>query len=165
MKAITFVLTLEEPFLATQVNNNEPNSGISYPFVPGSMIRGALIRNYLNGRSDLDLPADNYGRTLFLDGTVRYLNAYLYDAGRKLRLLPKPLSWFVEKSKIDDEDVTIADFAVKPNWKREKALDNPKAPGGGAFVEMIDAKPLIAEPDYHVTVHNTTDELNGVEKK
>ncbi|MCA9941865.1 MAG: hypothetical protein H6656_00755 [Ardenticatenaceae bacterium] len=158
MKAITFVLTLEEPFLATQVNNNEPNSGISYPFVPGSMIRGALIRNYLNGRSDLDLPADNYGRTLFLDGTVRYLNAYLYDAGRKLRLLPKPLSWFVEKSKIDDEDVTIADFAVKPNWKREKALDNPKAPGGGAFVEMIDAKPLIAEPDYHVTVHNTTDE-------
>ena len=38
MKAITFVLTLEEPFLATQVNNNEPNSGISYPFVPGSMI-------------------------------------------------------------------------------------------------------------------------------
>lgn len=159
MKAITFVLTLEEPFLATQVNNNEPNSGISYPFVPGSMIRGALIRKYLNGRTDQDLAADDYGRTLFLNGTVRYLNAYLYDNARKQRLLPKPFSWFVEKNKIDDEKEAIADFSVVPNWGRgEKALENPKAPGGGAFIEMIDKQPLLAEPVYHVTVHNTTDE-------
>lgn len=159
MKAITFVLTLEEPFLATQVNNNEPNSGISYPFVPGSMIRGALIRKYLNGRPAHDLAADDNGRALFLNGTVRYLNAYLYDAARKQRLLPKPLSWFVEKSKLDDEDMAIADFAVKLNRDRgNEALDNPKAPGGGAFIEMISAQPLLAEPVYHVTVHNTTDE-------
>jgi CRISPR-associated protein Csx10 len=159
MKAITFVVSLEEPFLATQVNNGEPNSGISYPFIPGSMIRGALIGKYLKEQSgDPDLAANERSRALFFTGQVRFLNAYLYDAARNLRLLPKPRSWFVEKGSEDDDQATIADFAVKPNHQRGKqALENPKPPKG-SFTRLINDQPLLCEPDYHVTVHNTTDE-------
>ncbi len=158
MKVLTFILTLEEPFLATQVNNGEPNSAVSYPFVPGSMIRGALVSKYLRGKKDgYDLADDDDGRALFLDGTVRYLNAYLYDAGLKRRLLPKPKSWFAEKDA--DKNDPIADFAVQPNQERgNRALGNPKAPAGGTFVTVVNGQSLLAEPNYHVTVHNTTDE-------
>lgn len=156
MKAITFLLTLEEPFLATQVNTGEPNSGISYPFVPGSAIRGALVRRYLNGRV-LDLATDEKGSALFLSGKVRYLNAYPYIATQFTRLQPIPRSWFVEKGQEDEESATIADFAVQFNHERQTPLANPKSPKGG-FATLINAQPVLYSPTYQVTVHNTTGE-------
>lgn len=46
MKAITFLLHTTQPLLATSLQG-DPNSDISFPYIPGSMIRGVLIGRYL----------------------------------------------------------------------------------------------------------------------
>ncbi|MGG6269698.1 RAMP superfamily CRISPR-associated protein [Leptolyngbya sp. AN03gr2] len=91
MKAITIVLKTQQPILATSFQG-DPNSDVSYSYLPGSMIRGALISRYLK-RHDLpeDILQDATVRRLFFDGTTRYLNAYL--CRDKQRSLPVPLSW------------------------------------------------------------------------
>lgn len=151
MKAITYLIRLTEPLLATQANSGEPNSAVSFPYVPGSMIRGALIRQYLNGKSrQFDLAANDEARELFFDGQVQYLNAYPYDVRRKQRLLPKPFSWFVEKDALDDPQAVIHDFAIaKPT------LDKPKSPRG-EFVELIGGNVGLMMPERQINVHNFT---------
>jgi len=78
----------------------EPNSAISYPYIPGSQIRGALIGEYLRSRKGNE---EDF-RKLFFSEDIRYLNAYPEgNAGR--RMLPTPRSWFTlkrEKGKIFD---------------------------------------------------------------
>ena len=53
MKAITFSLTTQQPLLATSFQG-DPNSDVSYSYIPGSMIRGAVIGRYmLSGAENL----------------------------------------------------------------------------------------------------------------
>jgi CRISPR-associated protein Csx10 len=106
MKVITYRLLLEQPLLATQLLG-DPNSSVSLPYVPGSLLRGMLIHRYLereqlNGSHDLF--ADTTCQRLFFDGSVRYLNAYpLVEGGE--RALPTPLSLFKrKKDELDDSD-------------------------------------------------------------
>ncbi|HEY9602581.1 MAG TPA: RAMP superfamily CRISPR-associated protein [Allocoleopsis sp.] len=100
MKAITFLLHTEQPLLATSFQG-DPNSDVSYPYIPGSMIRGALIGRYLkqNQIQDSDIVADENIRRLFFNGKTRYLNAYLLTQEQKQpRSLPIPRSWFKQKN-------------------------------------------------------------------
>jgi len=113
MSTVVFELELLEPVLATQIEG-DPNSAVSHRYVPGSMLRGALVGRYLAAISR-DEP-DDEGRRLFFDGTTRYLNAYPADAiGR--RGLPVPRS-----------------------WRRERAW----SPGGDAFDLAVDLRPPLA---------------------
>ena len=43
MKALTYRLRLHEPVLATQTASGESNSATASPYVPGSMMRGAML--------------------------------------------------------------------------------------------------------------------------
>ena len=47
MKAITFLLHTKQPLLATSLQG-DPNSDVSFSYIPGSMIRGVLIGRYLH---------------------------------------------------------------------------------------------------------------------
>ncbi|MDD1425628.1 CRISPR-associated RAMP protein Csx10 [Dolichospermum sp. ST_sed9] len=99
MKAITFQFHTEQPVLATSFQG-DPNSDVSYPYIPGSMIRGALIGRYLksNPSENADIINDENIRDLFFNGKTRYLNAYLLTQGLdQYRTLPTPLSWFKDK--------------------------------------------------------------------
>lgn len=99
MKAITFKFRTEQPVLATSFQG-DPNSDVSYPYIPGSMIRGALIGRYLqsNPSENTDIVNDENIRDLFFNGKTRYLNAYLFTQGSdQYRTLPTPLSWFKDK--------------------------------------------------------------------
>ena len=99
MSAITFTLYTQQPILATSFQG-DPNSDVSYPYIPGSMIRGALIGRYLKQNPGIgdDILADNQIRHLFFSGQVRYLNAYLLtQEGYQPRSLPTPRSWFQNK--------------------------------------------------------------------
>lgn len=113
MKAITYQLRLLEPVLVSQAETGEENSAIGLSFVPGSALRGALVARYLRGEEPGDLAQNGETRALFLDGTVAYLNAY--PCLRRRRFLPRPQSWFVEKSQVDDSFGTFYDFAVIAN--------------------------------------------------
>ncbi|MEO0687161.1 MAG: hypothetical protein AAFY76_19465, partial [Cyanobacteria bacterium J06649_11] len=56
MKIITITLHTLQPLLATSFQG-DPNSDVSYSYIPGSMIRGAIIGCYIkhNGLSELNL--------------------------------------------------------------------------------------------------------------
>lgn len=106
MKVITFILETQQPVLATSFQG-DPNSDVSYAYIPGSMIRGALIGRYLKRHPELpddilsDAKINQEVKRLFFDGNTRYLNAYLFCEKQKKRTLPVPLSWYRNK----DEDL------------------------------------------------------------
>ncbi|PXF59090.1 MAG: hypothetical protein C4B59_12125 [Candidatus Methanogaster sp.] len=105
MNALTFQIHLLEPVLVTQLGGGDPNSAVGFNFIPGSVIRGALIAKHLHGAKGDATDADF--RRLFFDGTVRFLNAYpRFQTGE--RMLPTPLSWHVEK----DTEEPVYDFAI-----------------------------------------------------
>ncbi len=151
MKALTFLVELHEPLLASQVRSGEANSAITYPFIPGSMIRGALATQYMAGGTVVDLEKNKTFSRLFLDGTVCYLNAYLAHPDNRSRALPKPLSWFVLKENADDPTPDIFDFVFK-----EQGGQSYKVPDGGDFVWQIGSSVALISPNRASIVHNTS---------
>lgn len=103
MAILTYRLELLEPVLIRQVAGGDPNSGVGYPYIPGSAVRGALIGRY-GGSKDA---GDERFRRLFLDGRVRFLHAYPASSADR-RALPTPLSWEAKK----DEDPLAEVFDV-----------------------------------------------------
>jgi CRISPR-associated protein Csx10 len=108
MKAITFLLHLQQPILATSLQG-DPNSDVSHSYIPGSMIRGMLISRYLRQPDiqELDILDDKI-RKLFFESQTRYLNAYLFDREKEQRTLPVPLCLY--KKKGDDPTKEIYNF-------------------------------------------------------
>lgn len=158
MNAITFQIELHEPLLATQIQNGEANSSISYPFIPGSMIRGAIIGRYLASHPSDDVDKDEQFCRLFLNGQVCYLNAYPY--ANQLRALPKPLSWFCRKDEAGDPAAEIYDFA------HQRQTDEPfKPPSGGDFVWQTSESVWLGSPKMIGLVHNTSQDPNRKDEK
>lgn len=158
MNAITFLVELHEPLLATQIQNGEANSSVSYPFIPGSMIRGAVIGRYLTKHALRDADMDEHFSRLFLNGQVRYLNAYPY--ANQFRALPKPLSWFCRKEEAGDPQADIYDFA------HQKRTGEPfKSPGGGDFVWQTSDSVWLGSPEMIGLVHNTSQDPNYKDEK
>ena len=114
MKAITLTLHTQQPILATSFQG-DPNSDVSYSYIPGSMIRGAIIGRYMKQHhfSELDLTNDEVKRLFFDANSTRYLNAYLLSQEKK-RTLPLPLSWFKDKDAElkEDSPITVYDFSI-----------------------------------------------------
>lgn len=106
MKALTFKIHLIEPVLVNQLGGGDPNSAIGFEFIPGSTFRGAIIGKYLKGKQ-VDANDEDFQR-LFLNGAVRFLNAYPLTKTKK-RALPTPVSWHKNK---DDEKI-VYDFSIK----------------------------------------------------
>ncbi len=112
MNALMFQLELLEPVLATMPQSGEENSAMAYDFIPGSMVRGALIATYKRKRGVDDLMTDAEARRLFFGDAV-FLNAYPFHASHNARMLPVPLSWRVEKQHANDSTMPLWDWAVK----------------------------------------------------
>ena len=78
MKILTCRLELLEPLLATSLAG-DPNSETTCDYLPGSMLRGALIARYaahINANPASINTTDPEFARLFLDGSTRYLNGY-----------------------------------------------------------------------------------------
>lgn len=151
MKVITFRLRLLEPVLVSQAQSGEENSAIGLPFIPGGALRGALVARYLQKYPIADPAGDTSFQRLFLDGTVRYLNAYPWREDS--RLLPTPMSWFTEKDRVSDTDALIFDWAVDPAQR----LEQPKSPDGDFCVALGDSVGLHRSPrqvNVHITLEN-----------
>jgi len=126
MKALTFNVHLLEPLLVNDISGGDPNSAIGFEFIPGSVIRGALIGKYLQGKPKSSIDAEDAEfRELFFDGAVCFLNAYPSNKDYS-RSLPTPFSWHVEKGDPDNiiYDFTTEDYSnneendPEKNWKK-----------------------------------------------
>ncbi len=157
MKVITFVLETQQPVLATSFQG-DPNSDVSYPFIPGSMMRGALIGRYLqrHGLQDTDILTDETVRRLFFDGNTRYLNAYLYK--EQQRTLPLPHSW--KKEKNDELSKKQPEIDVYDLSFYQKELKSPK-PVGEYFWAKDGSDGILYTVNRRINIHNMRDRRQG----
>jgi len=163
MKAITFLLHTQQPILATSLQG-DPNSDVSYSYIPGSMIRGVLIRRYLQRhglRSTDDILDDSKFpdvRRLFFDGSTRYLNAYLYSNVKEKRTLPIPRSWLKEKDAdfSKSEELGVYDFSYElPNQDISyKSLE-------AEFCTVDDEDVVLYPEQRRINIHNQRDRKRG----
>lgn len=108
MKTIHYRVTLKEPTILTSVDG-EPNSAISYDFIPGAVMRGFFIGEKMRRDNIRELdPKHESTHRLFFSNQTRYLN--LYPVINNGRSLPVPVSW--HKKKYGDESA-IYDYAVR----------------------------------------------------
>ncbi|GBC77429.1 hypothetical protein HRbin08_00907 [bacterium HR08] len=151
MRVIAYRITLLEPTLVTALQG-DPNEGVAFDYIPGSVLRGAIIKKYLrtNHLTELDA-ADPHIRWLFFDGTTRYLNGYPLDRLGK-RTLPTPLSWHREKG----NEREIFDFAVEPpdisDDKQWQWVGKPFC-SLGEPEEEGKQKVRLVQPERHIAVH------------
>lgn len=119
MSVIAYRIYLEQPLLATQLLG-DPNSSVSFPYLPGSLVRGMLIHRYRQSRSALtedEVAFDSNCRRLFFSGQTRFLHAYpLMEDGR--RSLPTPLIFLRRKGDVEGGTVFNAAHA---DFDREEA--------------------------------------------
>lgn len=159
MKAITFLLNTEQPLLATSFQG-DPNSDVSYSYIPGSMIRGALISRYLTlpGKKGMDIVADETSKRLFFDGTTRYLNAYP-NSQKDQRSFPTLLSWRKEKGKeLKDlkDQIDLYDWSVF----KDNDLQSPKSLSEPFWIE--DGKNIrLYSVARRINIHNLRDRRKG----
>jgi len=159
MKAITLSLETQQPLLATSFQG-DPNSDVSYPYIPGTMIRGAIIGRYMRQHHlpELDLTNEEVKRLFFNANSTRYLNAYLLSQEKK-RTLPIPKSWFKEKdTEFTDKSLeSVYDFSLD----RGDNPENPKSVGE-YFCWMKEPKVVILHKEKRrINIHNFRDRKKG----
>ncbi|MGH2415409.1 MAG: RAMP superfamily CRISPR-associated protein, partial [Microcystaceae cyanobacterium] len=163
MPAILVSITTLQPLLATSFQG-DPNSDVSYDYIPGSMIRGALIGRYLKQKQQPELNLDDaeVQRLFFNADSTRYLNAYLVSKQEYHRTLPVPRSWYKQK---DDEltensSISIYDFSVE----RNENLELPKSISG-QFCTLEDSYMRLYQTDRRINIHNQRDRRKGRSSK
>jgi CRISPR-associated protein Csx10 len=121
MTVIRYHLELIQPVLIPDPQG-EANSAISLPYIPGALVRGALIGLY---RKSFDA-TDTDIRALFLGDTTRYLNAY--PVCEQQRALPVSAAFRYDKAEKptgEKAQRTIYNFAHTPQERQEEAVDAP----------------------------------------
>lgn len=128
MRCLTIDFTLEEPVLCTQLDG-EPNSASTFGYVPGSVLRGALVARYAASKGLADGAAifkDAGAQQAFFAADVRYLNAY--PCVGDVRALPVSQAWFRNKheqrEKRDDAPIYDAYVSAKPDANKRVAGDD-----------------------------------------
>ncbi len=154
MKVLTYKIILEEPLLLTSLDG-DPNSGVSFDYIPGSVLRGFLISKYINENKTFNA-IDPFIRRLFFDGTTRYLNGYLVhkDGYNSIATLPTPLSLHHEK----DNKSEYFDFAVDLTEKEDCPEKQWKSKSNSFCI--LDEK-IIINPDRVINVHTARTRRHG----
>ncbi len=142
MIAFRYRIMLLEPVLVTALEG-DPNSSVSYKYIPGSVIRGALIGRFQrqNGISNESVRTEGTTvRDLFFNGVTRFLNAYIVKD--EMRALPTPQSWRRTRD-LDDLELYDALDPLRPGAKGVKKPFFVNTPNG---IELID-------PIQQISVH------------
>ena len=153
MIAVTYRIQLEEPLLATSLEG-EPNSAISFDYIPGSLTRGAVAGQLAQNGVDIA----QHQRYLFFSRVVRYLNAYPVLEGETVRRLPTPASWKVKKLEAKKDDAQVQDFALLAEAER-RATGQTKDLSG--FTPGTDVDRTRYRPKHQIAVHTLRDRSAG----
>lgn len=160
MKVISYRITLCEPVILTALEG-DPNQSVSLNYIPGSVLRGAIIGKYMRENNLKTLDAvDEKVRRLFFEGTTRYLNGYPVDKSGK-RTLPVPLSWHQDKQAVAEQDenyhAPIYDFAVDDHPTEIKQALSVKVP----FFSMGEDKVRLVSPKRRLSIHTARNRRYG----
>jgi len=151
MKTIVYRITLLEAGLFTALEG-DPNSGVSFPYIPGSVLRGALIHKY-RATNAFD-PATDATRQLFFNGKTRFLNGYpvVHDALGG----PTPKTWHhVKRQDRDVTDAAIHALDLAKQWNGYAAPFEVKTDGGATLIQ----------PERQLTIHIQRPRIPGRPKR
>jgi CRISPR-associated protein Csx10 len=172
MRALLYHLTLREPLLATSLQG-DPNSSVSLSYVPGGLVRGALIQHYIRKHNLADKLLENpAAQRLFLDGSTRYLHAYPLTERDNRRSLPTPRSLLRRKhNELDKKDwVELLDAshpecseAARTRFERPDPAKQPDMLKslGAPFCAALGEKLYMYKPDRTIAVHIQRDVGKG----
>ncbi|MBI4852370.1 MAG: hypothetical protein HY819_11290 [Acidobacteria bacterium] len=151
MKIITYHINLIEPVLVTSLSG-DPNSAKAFDYLPGSVLRGAMIAKIYGKATNLSLE-DPIIKRLFFNGSTRYLNGYLLCNNQ--RTLPVPLS-LQEPKESERENKRIAkDFVIA---KKDQAQWKTVS---GFFSQLYETEIYVVQPQYHISIHTTRNRRLG----
>jgi len=160
MKVIAYRITLLEPALLTALEG-DPNESVSFNYIPGSVLRGAMIGKYMRAKNLKTLDAaDESVRRLFFDGTTRYLNGYPLDRLEK-RALPVPLSWQQGKKAVsrqtDDCPAPVYDLAIDEQPGDVDQPQSVKVP----FCNLCEDRVRLVSPKRQLFIHTERNRRYG----
>ncbi len=162
MKVLSYRIYLEQPLLATQLLG-DPNSSVSFPYIPGSQVRGLLIHRYIERRklSQADVAGDADCRRLFFNGMTRYLHAYPLAESQQ-RSLPTPRALLRRKS----HELGTAYNASHAEWDDEQRQiaehDDTLKAIGQPFCVIDDDRISLHQPrPNQIAVHVFRDRVKG----
>ncbi len=149
MNAIEFDVYLEQALIISQAISGGENTSLSMDYIPGSMIRGALIANYLKKGKPLAFSGDE---NFFFDNNVSFLNAYPKYESR--RSIPIPLSWRVNKDALGDDSFSIIDYSMD----QHSGLSQLVNPPGNFFYpvnlnQAVNKEVALIEPKKEQNIH------------
>jgi CRISPR-associated protein Csx10 len=164
MKVITFLLETQQPVLATSFQG-DPNSDVSFAYIPGSMIRGALIGRYLKRHPELpedilsDADINKEVKRLFFDGNTRYLNAYLFCNKQKRRTLPVPLSWYKKKDEelLQEQEPALEVYDLSNYEAEQESLKNLSE----RFCIVNERQVVLYREKRRINIHTARDRTKG----
>lgn len=166
MKTLTLNLYTVQPILATSFQG-DPNSDVSYSYIPGSMIRSALLGKYLKDNSlpDDDIVADTEAnkevRRLFFTGETRFLNAYLMtNNDRQPRSLPVPRSIFKQKGD-DSKEIEAYDLSRIETSDIPSDLSSPKPLSNDNFCTVNYNEITLYKDNRRINIHHKRDRRQG----
>jgi CRISPR-associated protein Csx10 len=153
MKIIHLTIKTIQPVLATSFEG-DPNSDVSYSYLPGSLVRGALIGQYLrqSDQPELDLN-DPKVQCLFFRKCF-YLNAYPVSQSGQ-RTLPVPISWVKEKG--EEIPLTAYDFSLEVN----DDIQSPKPLGRGFWGYDSKGTLNLYQPRKRINIHHARNRPKG----
>lgn len=119
MSTLIYRVTLDEPVIVTALEG-EPNSAVSFDYLPGSALRGMVIGAYMRhfGLKEIDAANPDIQR-LFFTNSTRFLNGYLVEPVTNQRSLPAPATWSSPKA----NDRIIRDSILRPPKRGDEETD------------------------------------------
>jgi CRISPR-associated protein Csx10 len=168
MKTLTLNLYTVQPILATSFQG-DPNSDVSYSYIPGSVIRGALLGKYLRDNSlpsdDIvaDTEANKEVRRLFFTGKTRYLNAYLMtNNDQQPRSLPVPRSIFKQKGHDPNHNgIDVYDLSRIETSDIPSSLSSPKLLSNDNFCTVSYGEITLHKDKRRINIHHKRDRRKG----
>ncbi|RAL20662.1 hypothetical protein DL240_15200 [Lujinxingia litoralis] len=116
---LPYTLTLRAPAITTALSG-DPNRAVTQPFIPGSVIRGAVAARLL---AEGETANSDVFRDFVLTGAVRYLHAYPELNGQRAMLVPQ--SWCSVKSSLESvRDLAAFDGRVTEDCDAEDLADH-----------------------------------------
>lgn len=155
MRLIRYNIELIEPLLVRS-DSGDPNSAVSHCYIPGSIIRGALIECWR--RQKEFLISDPDVRSLFFSDMTCFLNAYPVHPNYG-RCLPAPLTLYVPKD--GNQEQEVYDIAVTDQSESDGTV--PFSPGFVSFAN--DEQIFIRNVERGINVHIARPKLHGTPTK
>jgi CRISPR-associated protein Csx10 len=130
MKRLRLIIEALEPLLLTSIDG-DPNSAVSHDYIPGSVLRGVAIGQYLKRKKQTSLSlADDEVRRLFFSNDVLFLNGYVRINNQ--RSLPSPR--FLQVDKYENAQAVYRRIEEPDGKDTTTTIKKPKFLGGYVVV-------------------------------